>query len=122
MIDGYANPVAPQFLELALPAARQSGEPIDWSGVVVMSVRVRRADGSTITWSTEDVPPTLTVQQVGGQWTARHVYAPAPSELPFVSRTGAPTMHVCLDVTTTIDGVPIQIPSVGLTLKNDRTC
>lgn len=116
----YSDPVYPQFFQGDLPATRLDGSPIDWSGSVTMTITVRRADRTEIVWSTESDPPTLVIEQDAGAWRARHDYTPAPSELPFVGPDR--TMRAHFDFDATVDGAPVQIPSLCRDLTNFRAC
>lgn len=117
----YANPRGPKFFEAPLPASTDDGQPIDWSGVVEMTITVRRPDGSNRVWSTSS--GSLSIVEVGDEWVVRHTFDVDQSDLPFIARGGNyKSCHYHFDVDATVNGFFVQIPSFCLELLNDRAC
>lgn len=121
MIREYADPVEPQFLEVDLPTTTGDGVAIEYQGATVtMTIRAWLPDGTSVTWSTDTPSALVTVLQVEGKWVARHTYAPAPSELPFMRDGKGDHAEYLFDVDLIVDGVPIQVVSFRKRLYNHR--
>lgn len=102
---GVAGAKAPEYVDFPLPEI----EGVNYTLAVTLAITAVRPDGTTVTWSTEDDPPTVELRdRTTATCVARHVYAEDESDVPLL-RPVAGKSHYRFRFALTVDGVPRRL-------------